>query len=104
MTDMTAGHPVTMLLGLLGLLGLLELAESDVVLHAHEVLRRVAARDAGLIARAMQHARLRLRLAGLLRHDDGWSVLNPLVAYGLRGSVERLTAPGLATVEASDAY
>jgi hypothetical protein len=134
MTDMTAGHPVTMLLGLL------ELAESDAVLHAHEVLRRVAARDAGLVARAMQHARSlhrlggqvmiqvangeppygaaqrgrsptqeitkvlgRLRLAGMLRHDDGWSVLNPLVAYGLRGSVERLTAPGLATAEASDA-
>lgn len=37
----------------------------------------------------------RLRLAGLLRHDDGWSVVNPLVAFGIRGSVQRLTAPVL---------
>lgn len=37
----------------------------------------------------------RLRLAGLLRHGVGWSVVNPLVAIGIRGEVQRLSAPEL---------
>jgi hypothetical protein len=35
----------------------------------------------------------RLQLAGLIRHDDGWSVVNPLVGIVLRGEIPRTTAP-----------
>jgi hypothetical protein len=122
LAEMTGGHPSTMLLALL------RLAEADSVRHPHEILRQLVARDAGLIGRAMQHARSlhrlggqvmiqvafgqppygaaqrgrspaqetrkvleRLRLAGLLRHDVAWSLVNPLIAIGLRGGVHQLT-------------
>jgi len=35
----------------------------------------------------------RLQLAGIIRHDDGWSVVNPLVAILLRREVSRTSAP-----------
>jgi len=35
----------------------------------------------------------RLQLAGLLRHDHGWSVVNPLVGILLRGEAGRTSAP-----------
>ncbi|HEU5062379.1 MAG TPA: hypothetical protein VFT79_04380 [Solirubrobacterales bacterium] len=35
----------------------------------------------------------RLRLAGLIRHDDGWAVVNPLIGFILRQEVTRKTAP-----------
>lgn len=35
----------------------------------------------------------RLQLAGLIRHDDGWSVVNPLVGIVLRGEIPRASAP-----------
>lgn len=35
----------------------------------------------------------RLRLAGLLRHDDGWSIVNPLVGIALQGDVPMLLTP-----------
>jgi hypothetical protein len=35
----------------------------------------------------------RLQLAGLLRHDEGWSVVNPLVGILLRGEVPMISAP-----------
>jgi hypothetical protein len=44
----------------------------------------------------------RLRLAGLLRHDSRWTVVNPLVQMGLRREVRRLSAPGLEAVGEGD--
>jgi hypothetical protein len=35
----------------------------------------------------------RLQLAGLIRHDDGWAVVNPLIGIVLRGDVRPLLAP-----------
>jgi hypothetical protein len=35
----------------------------------------------------------RLQLAGLIRHDDGWSVVNPLIGIVLRGEIPRASAP-----------
>lgn len=35
----------------------------------------------------------RLQLAGLIRHDEGWSVVNPLVGILLRREVSRTSAP-----------
>ncbi len=35
----------------------------------------------------------RLQLAGLLRHDEGWSLVNPLVTAALRGEVALASAP-----------
>lgn len=35
----------------------------------------------------------RLRLAGLIRHDDGWSPVNPLIGIVLRGELRRAVAP-----------
>lgn len=121
--QLTGGHPPTMLLCLLTALGPDE--DHDV----HSILWNLVAADAGLAARAVQHARSlhrlggqvmtqvahgerpygsdqrgasppqeihkvleRLRLAGLLRHGQGWSVLNPLVGMALTGQVARITA------------
>lgn len=121
--SLTEGHPATMLLCLLSLM---EGGRGD----AHETVRSLVAGDAGLAARALQHARSlhrlggqvmtqvangeapyadaqrgasppqeirkvleRLRLAGLLRHAKGWSVVNPLVGMALSGRVAQVTAP-----------
>ncbi len=35
----------------------------------------------------------RLHLAGLIRHDEGWSVVNPLIRIALRDGVHRANAP-----------
>lgn len=35
----------------------------------------------------------RLRQAGLIRHDDGWTVVNPLIGIVLRGEVPQAQAP-----------
>jgi hypothetical protein len=37
----------------------------------------------------------RLQLAGLIRHDEGWSVVNPLLAAALRGEIALVSAPDL---------
>lgn len=37
----------------------------------------------------------RLQLAGLLRHDEAWSVVNPLLAAALRGEIALVSAPDL---------
>jgi hypothetical protein len=37
----------------------------------------------------------RLQLAGLIRHDDGWSVVNPLIGIALRSDLHRAIAPDL---------
>ena len=37
----------------------------------------------------------RLRLAGLIRHDEAWSVVNPLLAASLRGEIALVSAPDL---------
>jgi hypothetical protein len=122
LTEMTGGHPATMLLGLI------QLRLEPRVRSGYDVLRELAARDDGLVARAVQHARSlhrlgsqiltqiacgerpyaeaqrggaapqeirkvldRLRLAGLLRPGDRWTLVNPLLEIRLRGSV-RLVA------------
>jgi hypothetical protein len=120
LANLTGGHPTTMLLALLHLLEV----GGQRPPRAEDVLRDLAVRDDGLVARAVQHARSlhrlggqvltqialgqrpyaatqrggatsqeiskvlnRLRLAGLLRHADGWEIVNPLVAIRLRGTV-----------------
>lgn len=123
LAEMTDGHPATMQLALQ------YLGEQDSLRDPDQVLRVLTARDDGLAARAMQHARTlhrlggqvmvqiaygqppygmdqrgrspsqeirkvleKLRLAGLVRRGrPRWRIVNPLVAFRLRGSVQLLS-------------
>lgn len=42
----------------------------------------------------------RLQLAGLIRHDKAWSVVNPLLAAALRGKIALVSAPDLGEEDA----
>ncbi len=53
----------------------------------------VAAHRGGSSPQEIRKVLGRLQLAGLLRHDDGWSVVNPLVGILLRGEVRQTSAP-----------
>ena len=60
LSNLTGGHPATMLLGLLHI----KETRSPRLPHAEHVLRELAARDDGLAARAIQQARTLHRLGG----------------------------------------
>ena len=120
---LTGGHPATMLLALLRLAEGREEGPHEVlrdlagrhagltaraIQHAHS-LHRLGGQAMVQVANGLgpyamtqrgaspaQEIRKvlgRLQLAGLLRRDERWSVVNPLVAIGLRGEVPLLSAP-----------
>lgn len=120
---LTGGHPATMLLALLrlsegdaedpqellrNLAGRHAGLTARAVQHAHslhrlggQVMVQVAsglgpyamAQRGQSPAQEIRKVLGRLQLAGLLRRGEGWSVVNPLVAIGLRGEVQMLSAP-----------
>lgn len=132
LADLTRGHPATMLLALLHLEEhphepaadvLRRLATLDPGLmprsaqHARslhrlggQVLEQVAL-GLGPYAAAQRGASSqqeitkvlgRLRLAGLVRHDRGWSPVNPLLRISLTEQVQPVSAPGLETTRLSE--
>lgn len=123
LAELTDGHPETMLLALLELSGPVRRNADEVLRYLASAAGALTARamqharslhrlggqvllqvslGLGPYAAAQRGASPpqeirkvlgRLQQAGLIRHDEGWSIVNPLIGIALRSDVHRAIAP-----------